>query len=64
MKTYTKPATQTVSVSIDNMIAASPLSYDKSTNTLSGTLQNDGATEDALTRKHHGIGGGLWEDMK
>lgn len=64
MKTYTKPATQTVSVSIDNMIAASPLSYDKSSGTLSGTLQNTNASGDALTRQHHGIGGGLWEDMK
>ena len=55
-KTYSIPQTSVVTLNAQHMMAASKpeVTLDK------GTVN----AEDFDTRRHHGIGGGLWEDMK
>lgn len=60
MKTYTKPECLVVDFYTEQGVM-NLTSFDEEKG--KGTLHNEGATGDALTRKH-GIGGGLWEDMK
>lgn len=56
-KTYIVPTTDVVALNAQHMMAASDpkVTVDSSRNV------NADAVE---TRQHHGIGGGLWEDMK
>ena len=56
-KTYYIPQTCVVTLNAQHMMAASnpEVTLDKG-----GTVN----AEDFDTRRHHGIGGGLWEDMK
>lgn len=65
MKTYIIPATTVVLIEANQMLAASDKLYDFNNNEGKGTLVKEGATGDgeALTRQH-GVGSGLWSDMK
>lgn len=64
MKTYIIPATTVVALQSNQMLAASNLrNFDKNNNTEEGTLINKGASDEAMTRQH-GVGSGLWSDMK
>lgn len=60
MKTYVKPECLVVDFYTEQGVM-NLTSFDEEKG--KGTLHNEGATGDALTRKH-GFGGGLWEDMK
>lgn len=62
MKTYTKPECLVVDFYTEQGVM-NLTSFDKEKGR--GTLHDEGASGEALTRQHnHGIGGGLWEDMK
>ena len=58
MKAYTKPLVQTFSIFAHDLLAAS--SHVKTGDSVSKTV----STGDQKTREGHGIGAGLWEDMK
>lgn len=57
-KTYYIPQTSVVTLNAQHMMATSnpDLTLDKG----EGRVH----AEDYDTRRHHGVGGGLWEDMK
>ena len=65
MKTYIIPATTVVLIESNQMLAASEKLYEFNSNDGKGKLVKEGATGDgeALTRQH-GVGSGLWSDMK
>lgn len=59
-KTYIIPNTEVLLLSTQQMMASSPAEPGV-------TIGGDDESVEAgnvETRKHHGIGGGLWEDMK
>jgi len=58
-KTYIIPNTEVLLLSTQQMMASSPAEPGV---TLRGDKEVE--AENVETRKHHGIGGGLWEDMK
>lgn len=60
MKTYTKPECLVVDFYTEQGVM-NLTSFDE--NKGKGTLHDEDASGEAMTRKH-GIGGGLWEDMK
>lgn len=60
MKTYTKPECLVVDFYTEQGVM-NLTSFDDEKG--KGTLHDEGATGEAMTRKH-GIGAGLWEDMK
>lgn len=63
MKKYIIPATTVVLIESNQMLAASDKLYEFNSNDGKGKLVNDNATGDAMTRQH-GVGSGLWSDMK
>lgn len=60
MKSYTKPSTEVLKLIHQEMLAASQGGVSEGSG--AGKEYNEGDV--TYNRQHHGVGAGLWEDMK
>ena len=62
MKMYNKPKSTIIVFQMESLMVGGSFDADNSHGTVGITTTE--ASGSALTRQNHGIGGGLWEDMK